>query len=325
MKTPNTSIPPLLARFALFAVVVAQPVAAAGQPRDEPGQPASPPAGKKHGYAPVNGLKMYYEVHGAGRPLILLHGGGSTIETTFGKVLPALAKTRQIIAFEQQGHGRTADVADRPFSFEQSADDTAALLEHLKVDKADLFGFSNGGNIALQVAIRHPGKVRKLVVASAMFKRDGLYPEVWEFMKRATLENMPKELQEAYRKVAPHPEQLQAFHDKCVKRMLDFKDWRPEDLRSIEAPTLLMIGDADSVRPEHAVEMFRLLPHAKLAVFPGGHGAYIGEVTGARRESSQVRFGDAGTSTKKASRVPELAVALVEEFLEAPMPEAKAK
>ena len=125
-------------------------------------------------------------------PLVLLHGGGSTIETTFGKVLPLLAKSRQVIAFDQQGHGRTADIADRPFGFEQSADDAAGLLQHLKIDKADFFGFSNGGNIALQIAIRHPSRVRKFVVASAMFKRDGLYPEVWEFMNRSTLEYMPQ-------------------------------------------------------------------------------------------------------------------------------------
>ena len=260
----------------------------------------------KHGYAPVNGLKMYYEIHGEAQrqvpPLVLLHGGGSTIDTTFGKVLPSLAKTRQVIAFEQQGHGRTADIADRPFSFEQSADDAAALLEHLKIEKADFFGFSNGGNIALQIAIRHPSRVRKLVVASAMFKRDGLYPEVWEFMKRSTLQDMPQVLQEAYRKVSPHPEQLSTFHDKCAKRMLEFKDWRPEDIQSIEAPTLLMIGDADSVRPEHAVEMFRLLPRAQLAVLPGGHGAYIGEVSAARLEDSQVRIGAADSSPREGEQ-----------------------
>src|SRR5438876_2436528 len=112
----------------------------------------------KSGYAPVNGLKIYYEIHGAANggnpPLVLLHGGGDTIETSFGHVLPALARSRQVIAFEQQGYGHTADVAGRPFSFEQSADDTAALLAHLKVDRADLLGFSNGGTIALQVAIR---------------------------------------------------------------------------------------------------------------------------------------------------------------------------
>ena len=271
-------------------------------------------------YADVNGLKMYYEIHGTGQPLVLLHGGGSTIETTFGKVLPTLAKTRQIIAVEQQGHGRTADIAGRPFSFEQSADDTAGLLAHLQIEKADFFGFSNGGNIALQIAIRHPSRVRKLVVTSAMFKRDGLYPEVWEFMRRATLKEMPPELQAAYRNVAPHPEQLPTFHDKCVNRMLEFKDWRPEDIRSIAAPTLLMIGDADSVRPEHAVEMFRLLPRAQLAVLPGGHGAYIGEVTGARREDSQVRIGVPSSASKRESKLPDLAVAVIEEFLDAPLP-----
>lgn len=283
----------------------------------------------KSGYAPVNGLKMYYEIYGAAvsrnPPLVLLHGGGSTIETTFGKVLPSLAKHRQVIAFEQQGHGRTADIVDRPFTFEQSADDAAALLDHLKIAKADFFGFSNGGNIALQVAIRHPNRVRKLVVASAMFKRDGLYPEIWEFMKRSTLEVMPKELKEAYRKVSPHPEQLPTFHDKSAKRMLEFKDWRPEDIQSINAPTLLMIGDADSVRPEHATEMFRLLPHAQLAVLPGGHGTYIGEVTAVSLKDSQVRFDVESSSKKEESKIPDLVVAMIEEFLDAPMPEPKAR
>ena len=319
------SLWPINAMLALFVTVGVPPFVHGNAPRDPPANPKAGGTAEQHGYASVHGLKMYYEIHGKGKPLVLLHGGGSTIDTTFGKVLPSLAKTRQVIAFEQQGHGRTADIADRPFTFEQSADDTAGLLQHLKIEKADVFGFSNGGNIALQVAIRHPNRVRKLVVASAMYKRDGLYPEVWEFMQRSTLENMPKELQEAYRKVAPHPEQLPTFHDKCVTRMLEFKDWKPEDIQSIEAPTLLMLGDADSVRPEHAVEMFRLLPRAQLSVFPGGHGAYIGEVTGARREDSQVRFGVAGSSSKQESKLLDMAVSMIEEFLEAPMPEPKAR
>lgn len=112
------------------------------------------------GYAPVNGLELYYEIHGSAAPsvppLILLHGGGDTIQTSFGHVLPGLARDRQVIAFEQQGYGHTADIADRPFTFEQSADDTAALLEHLQVPRADVLGFSAGGTIALQVALRHP-------------------------------------------------------------------------------------------------------------------------------------------------------------------------
>jgi pimeloyl-ACP methyl ester carboxylesterase len=139
----------------------------------------------------------------------------------------------------------------------------------LEIEKADFFGYSNGGSIALQVAIRHPSLARRLIVASAMFKRDGCSPEVWESMKHATLQSMPSELQDAYLKSAPHPEQLQSFHDKCVKRMLEFADWRAEDIHSISAPTLIMIGDNDIVRPEHAVEMYRPLPQAQLAVLPG--------------------------------------------------------
>jgi pimeloyl-ACP methyl ester carboxylesterase len=222
----------------------------------------------KSGYAPVNGLNMYYEIRGAGAPLVLLHGGGSTIDTSFGNILESLAKNRQVIAFEQQGHGHTAD-ADRPFSFEESADDTVALLRYLKIDRADFIGYSNGGTIALQIAIRHPEVVRKIVVMSGMFKRDGANPEFWEQFKQAKLETMPAELREAYLKTAPHPEQLQSFFDKSVKRMQEFKDIPREAIRSIAAPTLVMIGDSDIVRPEHAVETFRLLPHAQLAVLPG--------------------------------------------------------
>ena len=243
-------------------------------------------------YAAVNGLRMYYEIHGSGRPLVLLHGGGSTIETSFADALPAFARTRQVIAFEQQGHGHTGDV-DRPFSFEQSADDTAALLRHLGIEQADLFGYSNGGSVAMQVAIRHPRLVRRLVVAAAMYKRDGLPPGFWDSMRHATLESMPAELREAYLKTAPDPKKLQSFHDKCVQRMLDFKDWPPEVMRSIDAPTLVLVGDRDVVLPEHAVEMFHLLPHGQLAVLPG---------------------------TDHMQLVKRWPVATIEGFLDAPMP-----
>ena len=227
----------------------------------------------RSGYAPVNGLKMYYEVHGSADgktpPLVLLHGGGSTIETSFGKVLAPLAATRQVIAFEQQGHGRTADIADRPFTFEQSADDAAGLLRHLNIGKADFLGYSNGGHIAFEMAIRHPDLVRKLVVESAMFDRGGSDPGFWKSFEHAKPDDMPLELREAYLGVAPHPEDLPVFFAKRVQRMLIFKGWTPEDLQSINAPTLVLIGDHDIVRPEHAVRMFRLLPNARLAVLPG--------------------------------------------------------
>lgn len=223
-------------------------------------------------YADINGLHLYYEIHGQPHanqpPLVLLHGGGSTIETTFSHTLPLLSKSRQVIAFEQQGHGHTNDIADRPFTFEQSADDAAALMQHLGIEKADFFGYSNGGSIAMQIAIRHPKLVRKLVIASAMYKRDGLPPEFWEGMRHASLESMPKELRDAYVAVAPHPDQLQSFHDKSVQRMLTFKDWPDEMLRNIQAPSLIIIGDADVIRPEHAIAMYRLIPHAKLAILP---------------------------------------------------------
>lgn len=224
------------------------------------------------GYAPVNGLQLYYELYGpaesAQPPLVLLHGGGDTIQTSFGHLLPILAQSRRIIAFEQQGYGHTTDIVERPFTFEQSADDTAALLAHLGVERADLLGFSNGGTIALQVAIRHPQRVRKLVLVSALFSRDGGVPWLWEHMKTARLENMPVELQEAYRKVAPHPENLRLFHDKAAQRVRDFRDIPTEALRAITAPTLTLVGDADVVRPEHAIELARMLPQGQVGVLP---------------------------------------------------------
>jgi len=228
------------------------------------------------GYAPVNGLQLYYEIHGpanpAQPPLVVLHGGGDTIGTSFGRLLPVLARTRRVIAFEQQGFGHTADIAGRPFSFEQSADDTAALLEYLHIDQADLCGFSNGGTIVLQVAIRHPRVVRKLVAISTFFSHDGGSPAFWDSFASVQLPDMPKELRDAYVKVAPHPENLQSFFDKCVQRMRNFPDIPAETLRAIAAPTLVICGDADVVRPEHAVELTRLLPHAQLAILPGtGH------------------------------------------------------
>ncbi|MFL5429771.1 MAG: alpha/beta fold hydrolase [Myxococcales bacterium] len=224
-------------------------------------------------YAPVNGLSLYYEVHGQSRPgivpLVLLHGGGSTIETSFGKLLPLLSKDRQVIAFEQQGHGHTADIRDRPFSFTQSADDAAALLRHLEVEKADFFGYSNGGHIALEIALRHPGLVRALVLESMMYSRAGCDPGFWAGFEHAKLADMPRELQDAYLHTAPHPEDLPFFFRKSVERMRSFKGWTDEQVRSIRAPALVVLGDRDLVLVDHAARMQRLLPDAQLAVLPG--------------------------------------------------------
>jgi pimeloyl-ACP methyl ester carboxylesterase len=214
---------------------------------------------------------MYYEIHGSGGtvPLVLLHGGGDTIETSFEQLLPGVARARQVIAFEQQGYGRTADIPDRPFNFEQSADDTAALLDYLHIDRADLFGFSNGGSIALHVARRRPQVVRRLVVITALMKREWADPEFWESMKTAQLDAMPAVLREAYLKVALQRENLESFLYKSRNRMRDFKDVPDQQIRSITAPTLVISSDRDVMRQEGAVALFRLLPHTQLAILPG--------------------------------------------------------
>jgi pimeloyl-ACP methyl ester carboxylesterase len=253
------------------------------------------PAGR---YAAVNGLKLYFEIHGSGTPLVLLHGGGSTIESTFGRILPRLVQTHQVIAIELQAHGHTADI-DRPLSFEQDADDVAALLKQLHIEKADIMGFSNGGTTALQIAIRHPALVNKLVLASATYKRDGMQPGFWDGMQHASLDSMPPQLKEAYLKANPDPKGLLAMFDRDLARMLAFKDLRDSDIQAIQAPAMVLNGDTDVVRPEHALALSRTLPHARLAILPSGHGDYLGEVCAADQNS----------------QIPVLVTALIEAFL----------
>jgi pimeloyl-ACP methyl ester carboxylesterase len=255
------------------------------------------------GYAPVNGLKMYYEIHGNGVQLVLIHGGGSTIQTSFGRVIDSIAKERQVIAVELQGHGHTPDI-NRPETFEQDADDVAVLLKFLNIENADFFGFSNGGNTTMQIATRYPNLVRKIILGSAFFKREGMYQQFWESLSNSTLRDMPQLLKYAYKKVAHDPNDLSKMYEKDKKRMVEFKDWKTEDIHSINAPVLIIIGDEDVVSPEHAVEMFRLIPHSRLSILPGIHGAYIGEVT----------------TGMEHSKIPDLAVSIIEEFLNAPMP-----
>jgi pimeloyl-ACP methyl ester carboxylesterase len=246
---------------------------------------------------------MYYEVHGRteGVPLVLLHGGGSTIEVTFSKVLPVLAGTRRVIAVEEQGHGRTTD-RDAPVAFASSADDVAAVLRYLEVDRADIFGFSNGASVGLQVALRHPERVRKLVFASSMTKRAGAQPQLWEFMKQASFANMPQALKDAFLRVNPDVAQLRTMHDKDTARMQGFADVPDDSLRSVRVPTLIVLGDQDIVTLEHAVELTRLIPGARLLILPGGHGDYLGEAV----------------TTQKETRYPELTARLIQEFLDSP-------
>lgn len=242
----------------------------AGQAK--PGDAAASPSNKNESatsadgkYASVNGLKMYYEIHGTGRPLVILHGAFG-----WATVFPALAKDRQVIAIELQGHGHTADV-DRPLSFEQMADDTAALLEQLQIPQADFFGYSMGGNVALAVAIRHPQLVRKLIVnGSNSGKIEEAYePESFKQFQSLPAEFAPPMLKSAYDKVAPDPSQWPALVAKIKKMGLEFQGFSREDMQAIRAHVLIALGDRDGVRPEHAVEMFRQIPNSQLAIFPG--------------------------------------------------------
>jgi pimeloyl-ACP methyl ester carboxylesterase len=228
-------------------------------------------------YAEVNGLKMYYEIHGEGFPLVLIHGGGSDIDVTFGRVLSSFAKNHKVIGVDLQAHGRTPD-RGVPTSFEQDADDVAALLKSLDIKQADVFGFSNGGNTAMQVAIRHPDLVHKIVIASSFYRRDGFDSWFWDFMPNASLDNMPKPLQEAFLAINNDLAALEVMHNRDRDRMLAFQDWDDDAIRSITMPALVIAGDKDVIRPEHTLQLYRTLPDAQLCILPAGHGDYIGEI-----------------------------------------------
>lgn len=235
----------------------------------------------KSGYVPVNGLEMYYEIHGKGQPLVLLHGAFSAIGSSFGNMIPGLAKRRQVVGFDLQGHGRTADI-DRPFTVEGMADDVAAALPELGIEHADILGYSNGGSVALHFATRHPQMVRRLVLMSISYTLSGIHPGLMEGMGEMKPEMMHgSPWHEEYMRIAPRPEDFNKLFEKKTEMDRQIKDFSEEAIRGIKAPTLLMIGDSDLIRPEHAVEFFRLLgggvfgdmppglPNSQLAILPG--------------------------------------------------------
>ena len=253
---------------------------------------------------------MYYEIHGTGQPLALLHGAFSAIGTSFGEILPQLAERRQVIAFELQAHGHTADI-DRPLSLEGMADDTAAALEKLGVKRADIFGYSMGAGVALQFAIRHSALLRKLVLASVTYTLSGIQPGLMEGLGNMTPDMMfGSPWHEEYIKIAPHPENFATLFAKKTQMDRQIRDVPADSIRAIKAPTLLIIGDSDLVLPEHAVEMFRLLgggvfgdtpaglPNSQLAVLPG-------------------------TSHVTLAKRAELLIPIITSFLDAPMPDAR--
>jgi len=238
----------------------------------------------KTGYAAVNGLSLYYEIHGSGAPVVLLHGGLGSTET-MSRVASALSATHRVVAVDLQAHGRTADI-DRPMSCEAMADDIAGLMKLLQIGKADVMGYSLGGGTALQLAIRHPAVVRKLVVVSMVFKRSGWYPEVLAAMDQfgpATAEAMkPSPLYQTYARIAPRPADWPVLAAKLGELLRKDFDWS-KDVAGITTPTMLVFGDADAIRPAHMVEFFALLgggkkdggwdgsgiSSARLAILPG--------------------------------------------------------
>src|SRR6266700_916188 len=218
----------------------------------------------KTGYAPVNGLNLFYEIHGTGEPLILLHGGLGATEI-FSDIMPSLSNSRQVIAVDLQAHGRTADI-DRPLSYEAMADDIAALIKYLGLEKADVMGYSLGGGVALRTAIQHPDLVRKLVVVSTTFKHTGWYPEILAAMAQsgpAQAEQMKQSpMYQTYARVAPKPADWPVLFTKLGELLRKDYDWS-KHVASIKAPALLVFGDADAVRTAHAVEFFELLGGGK--------------------------------------------------------------
>lgn len=241
---------------------------------------------------------MYYEIHGEGTPLILIHGGGSTLQTSWATILPELAKQHQAIAVELQAHGHTSD-RDTPESFEQDASDVAALMHFLGIPNADIMGFSNGAQTAMQIAISYPHLVNKLVIISAFYKREGAIEGFFDGMNQATLDNMPAYLKEAFRNINDDPAALQTMFEKDRDRMIGFRGWTDAELQSITAPTLIVSGSNDVAKREHTIEMARTIANSDLMILPGNHGSFIGE-------------GEAG---KPSSKIPALAVMAIEEFL----------
>ena len=241
------------------------------------------------GYSDVNGLSMYYEIYGEGKPLVLIHGGGSTIQTSFSNIIPYLAKHRQIITMELQAHGRTND-RDTDLSFKQDADDIAVLLKNLHIPKADILGFSNGGQDAIDLAMYYPDMVNKLILASTFYQRSAAPDQFWEGFDHVKFSDMPQSLKDGFLAVNNNDDALLNMFNKDVQRMKSFKDWSDEQMASISAPTLIMNSSMDVGSPEHAVKMYHIIPNSELVILPGKHGGYLGTTDYLERDKWEQAF-----------------------------------
>jgi pimeloyl-ACP methyl ester carboxylesterase len=226
------------------------------------------------GYKQVNGIRMYYEIYGSGEPLVLIHGGGSSILFDYKEVISRLENQFQLIGIDLQNHGMS-EHRDIPETFEQDARDVAALLKEINVRKASFWGFSNGGSTVMQLAHLFPEIVEKLVVASAFYKRAGMMDGFFESMMEATLESMPEPLKINFLNLNPDFSKLENMFDKDSKRMQTFEDWSDDVLKGIKSPTLFISGDKDVMKPEHVVEMWRLVEGSQLMILPATHGSYM--------------------------------------------------
>lgn len=232
-------------------------------------------------YADVNGLKMYYEVYGKGKPLLLLPGALSGISTAFGKLIPLLAKERQVIAVEFQGYGHTTDIPGRPLSYEQLADDVIELIGVLNISQTDIFGYSTGAGVALQVAIRRPDIIRKLVLASVSYNSNGRHPDLKILFSPEVMEDALKgsPYETEYLNTAAKPENWSGHITKVRAFEQTVQDWSVDEIKSIKAPALIIAGDADIIRPAHVLALYKLfgggslgelsMPASQLAILPG--------------------------------------------------------
>lgn len=232
------------------------------------------------GYAPVNGLEMYYEIHGAGQPLIVIHGAYMTIEA-MGAIIPKLAESHQVIAVELQGHGRTGDIPGRLLRYETLADDIDALMAYHNIATADIFGFSLGGGVALQVALQHPERVNKLILVSSTYRSEGWYAEMYAAVDQITPEIFAgSPMESEYQRLSPNPENFGTLVTKLIELTKRVQAVSPDEIRAIQAPTLVIVGDADNVRLEHALDLYKLrgggvpgdivgAPVSQLAIIPG--------------------------------------------------------
>lgn len=234
---------------------------------------ATAPAPTETGYVDIDALHMYYETYGAGSPLVLLHGGMLTIDLNFSELIPALAQRHLVIGVELQGHGRTADI-EREITPAALAADVVALLDHLGIDEADVFGHSMGGAVALELAVNHPSRIGRVVGAGVSVRPEGLHEDLTDPARMATSDRMPTQQDFAdfraeYFRLSPHPEHFDEFLQTLSSSNADLQGWTDEQLARVAAPVLIVLGDRDFTTISHGELMTRLIPQSQLAVLPG--------------------------------------------------------